>query len=92
MSDPIDRINAEEELLPLVRAALRLGLRYPNARDLLFTGRLKGKQVHGRWYVTVASVERYAKNPQPVRSRTQSPSRSSSDESWLETIREGIEE
>lgn len=55
---PNKGVGLVETMIPLPLAAAQLRLRWPVAYDLLLTGELQGKQVRGRWRVTVSSVNR----------------------------------
>ena len=57
-------MNAETEL-PLVEAAMKLGLSYGQAWRMLLTGRLDGRKVRGRWVVSGASLEQVLETNDP---------------------------
>jgi hypothetical protein len=46
------------EMVGLAEAAVRLRIPYQNAHRLLLTGSLSGEKRSGRWFVSVADVER----------------------------------
>ena len=51
-------MTAPEGMVPLMRAAERLGVGHGVALRLLLRRELEGRQVGSRWFATAASVER----------------------------------
>ena len=48
------------EKISLADAAMRLGISWHRAWRLALTGDLEARREGGRWYVSVASIEKYA--------------------------------
>ena len=48
----------ESHEVPLASAAMELQATWPQAYNLLLSGRLEGRKVRGRWLVSRESVER----------------------------------
>jgi hypothetical protein len=62
-------MDSGDGMMGLAEGAARLKLPYQDAHRLLLTGRLVGEKRAGRWWVTVESVERLAREqrrPQPA--------------------------
>ncbi len=53
----IELVSQADEMVPLAEAAYALGVPYLKARDLLFSGTLKGRRTGSRWFVERESIE-----------------------------------
>jgi hypothetical protein len=53
-------LTNEQERVPLVVAAQRLGLTYRQALDAALTGRLRAERIGGRWWVSTESLSQAA--------------------------------
>lgn len=51
MKEFVEKSTKASDLVPLVRAAQMLGVRYSTAMDLVLTGALKGIQIGRSWFV-----------------------------------------
>ncbi len=61
----------ENEEVPLVEAAVKLGASYNQTLRWVILGRLKGERRDGRWFVSAADVERLRAERERERSAPQ---------------------
>jgi hypothetical protein len=52
-------MDDQVEALPLAEAAQFLRVSWPRAWRLMLMGRLDGRKVGGRWFITTASIEAF---------------------------------
>jgi hypothetical protein len=57
MKEFLEKSTKAGDLIPLVRAAQVLGVRYSTAMDLVLTGSLKGIQIGRSWFVYKTALQ-----------------------------------